>query len=89
MKERSKPNHQKDHRVPVSRKVGREHVRRFRIGPWRMLSTIAGRHRAGESIQELVEDYCLSHKEILGAIEWHKKRGKAAKKGWRTRRAGE
>lgn len=62
---------------------------RIPVGPWRLLSTIAERHRAGESIKELVEDYCLSHKEILAAIQWYKKRGKAAKKGWRTRRAGE
>ena len=72
--------------MPVSNE--RAHRRRFRIGPWRMLSTIAERHLAGESIKELMEDYSLSRSEILGAIAWHKKRGKAAKKGWRTRRAG-
>ena len=64
--------------MPVSRKIP--------VGPWRLLSTIAGRHRAGESIKELMEDYNLSRSEILGAIEWHKKKSKAAKKGWRTRR---
>ncbi|KKL85204.1 hypothetical protein LCGC14_1957130, partial [marine sediment metagenome] len=36
---------------------------------------------------ELMEDYYLSRSEILGAIAWHKRRSKAAKKGWRTRRA--
>ncbi|KKK85585.1 hypothetical protein LCGC14_2771840 [marine sediment metagenome] len=61
---------------------------RILVGPWRMLSTIAERHRAGESIKELMEDYSLSRSEILGAIAWHKKKSKAAKKGWRTRRAG-
>ena len=64
--------------MPVSRKIP--------VGPWRLLSTIAGRHIAGESIKELMEDYNLSRSEILGAIEWHKKKSKAAKKGWRTRR---
>ena len=64
--------------MPVSRKIP--------VGPWRLLSTIAGRHIAGESIKELMEDYALSRSEILGAIAWHKKRSKAAKKGWRTRR---
>ncbi|KKL85739.1 hypothetical protein LCGC14_1951760 [marine sediment metagenome] len=66
-------------------KKKREYERRFRIGPWRLLSTIAGRHIAGESIKELMEDYYLSRSEILGAIAWHKRRSKAAKKGWRTR----
>ena len=61
-------------------------MRRFRIGPWRLLSTIAGRHRAGEPIKELMDDYAMSRSEILGAIAWHKKKSKAAKKGWRTRR---
>ena len=70
-------------------KKKRKHERRFRIGPWRMLSTIAERHRAGESIKELMDDYGLSRSEILGAIAWHKKKSKAAKKGWRTRRARE
>ncbi|KKM92114.1 hypothetical protein LCGC14_1221830 [marine sediment metagenome] len=64
--------------MPVSRKIP--------VGPWRLLSTIAERHRARESIKELMDDYNLSRSEILGAIAWHKKRGKAAKKGWRTRR---
>ena len=64
--------------MPVSRKIP--------VGPWRMLSTIAGRHLAGESIKELMEDYNLSRSEILGAIAWHKKKSKAAKKGWKTRR---
>lgn len=67
--------------MPVSRKIP--------VGPWRMLSTIAGRHLAGESIKELMEDYNLSRSEILGAIEWRKKKSKAAKKGWRTRRENE
>ncbi|KKK52423.1 hypothetical protein LCGC14_3105040, partial [marine sediment metagenome] len=39
------------------------------------------------SIKKLMEDYNLSRSEILGAIAWHKKKSKAAKKGWRTRRA--
>ena len=60
--------------------------RKFRIGPWRMLSTIAGRHLAGESIKELMDDYAMSRSEILGAIAWYKKKSRAAKKGWRTRR---
>ena len=64
--------------MPVSREIP--------VGPWRMLSTIAERHIAGESIKELMEDYNLSRSEILGAIAWHKKKSKAAKKGWRTRR---
>ena len=59
---------------------------RIPVGPWRMLSTIAERHRAGEPIKELMDDYGLSRSEILGAIAWHKKKSKAAKKGWRTRR---
>ncbi|KKL51678.1 hypothetical protein LCGC14_2293140, partial [marine sediment metagenome] len=67
--------------VPVSREIP--------VGPWRMLSTIAERHIAGESIKELMDDYNLSRSEILGAIAWHKNKSKAAKKGWRTRRAGE
>jgi len=60
--------------------------KRIPVGSWRMLSTIAGRHIAGESIKELMEDYSLSRSEILGAIEWYQKKSKAAKKGWRTRR---
>ena len=67
--------------MPVSREIP--------VGPWRMLSTIAERHIAGESIKELMDDYNLSRSEILGAIAWHKKKSKAAKKGWRTRRARE
>ena len=67
--------------MPVSREIP--------VGPWRMLSTIAERHIAGESIKELMDDYNLSRSEILGAIAWHKNKSKAAKKGWRTRRAGE
>ena len=61
--------------------------RKIPVGPWRMLSTIAERHRAGEPVKELMEDYSLSRSEILGAIAWHKKKSNAAKKGWRTRRA--
>jgi len=63
--------------------------RKIPVGPWRLLSTIAERHRAGESINELMDDYNLSRSEILGAIGWHKKLSEAAKKGWRTRRASE
>lgn len=52
-------------------------------------SIVAGRHEAGDSISLLMIEYGLSRARIQAAISWDKQRSKAAKKGWRTRRAGE
>ena len=75
--------------VPVSRKLISRN-RQICFGKFVLdgiaITAIVERHEAGESVRSIGKDYGLSRSEILGAIAWHKKKSKAAKKGWRTRR---